>query len=72
MNFEGWQLGLIDEVGYNGIRDEHIERVANEIRNMGVTYVDNDVFYRACRNCCIDADNFTQEDVDRLEEVLNR
>ena len=23
--FEPWQLGLIDEAGYNGIRPEHIE-----------------------------------------------
>lgn len=71
MGFEGWQLGLIDEAGYNGISDEHIDRVAGEIREMGVTCVDNEVFYQACRNCCIDPDNFTQEDVYRLERKLN-
>lgn len=69
--FEGWQLGLIDEAGYNGIRYDHIERVANEIREMGVSYVDNAVFERACRNCCIDPGNFTQSDIDDLERVLN-
>ena len=32
MAFEAWQLGLIDSAGYNGIREEHIEAVAKEIR----------------------------------------
>lgn len=69
--FDGWQLALIDEAGYNGISDDHIERVAREIREMGVSYVDNAVFDRACRNCCIDSDNFTQADIGRLERELN-
>ena len=70
--FDGWQLGLIDDAGYNGIRDDHIERVAREIENMGVSYVDNAVFNRACMNCCIDSENFTQADIDRLERRLKR
>ena len=27
--FEPWQLGMIDEAGYNGINDGHIEKVAH-------------------------------------------
>lgn len=27
--YEPWELGVIDEAGYNGITDEHIERVRN-------------------------------------------
>ena len=29
--FEPWMLAAIDDAGYNGIRDEHLDRVANEI-----------------------------------------
>ena len=31
--FEPWQLVAIDSAGYNGIRDEHLDRVADEIYN---------------------------------------
>lgn len=27
--FEPWQLGAIDNAGYNGTREEHIQKVAN-------------------------------------------
>ena len=29
--FEPWQLGMIDEAGYNGINDGHIEKVAESL-----------------------------------------
>ena len=32
--FEPWQLGLIDEAGYNGIRPEHIRRVGDELNKL--------------------------------------
>lgn len=38
--FEPWQLGLIDEAGYNGIRDEHIEKVAESLLSTGLTEID--------------------------------
>ena len=37
--FEPWMLGIIDEAGYNGLTDEHIQRVADEILKMGITNV---------------------------------
>ena len=36
--FEPWQLGLIDEAGYNGIRPEHIRRVGDELRRRNIDY----------------------------------
>jgi hypothetical protein len=72
MNFQPWQLGMIDEAGYNGIRDEHIERVARELFAIGKTMIDRDTFDLACHRCGIDPDNFTQADLDALEERLNR
>lgn len=69
--FEPWQLAMIDEAGYNGIRDEHIEKVAESLLASGLTEIDRSTFERYCYNCGINPDNFTQEDLDRLEQRLN-
>lgn len=39
MPFEPWQLAMMDQAGYNGTREEHIEEVAQEILNMGISEV---------------------------------
>ena len=69
--FEPWMLGAIDEAGYNGIREEHRNAVAREILNNGLTEVSRSEFDRACRRCGIDSSNFTQHDLDLLQEMLN-
>ena len=69
--FEPWQLAMIDEAGYNGIRDEHIDRVAASLLSTGLTNIDRDTFEHHCRMCGIDPDNFSQEDLDALEIKLN-
>ncbi len=66
MCFEPWILGALDEEGYNGIRDEHLSRVAKEIKASGATYVDTALFKRACYSAGVNPDNFTQADIDRL------
>ena len=71
MCFEGWQLGLIDETGYNGIRDEHIEIVAKAIENSGLSEIDNSSFQKICFSCGIDSDNFTVSDIELLKQRLN-
>ena len=72
MPFEPWMLAVIDQAGYNGIRQEHINAVAEQILQTGLTEVSRWVFDAACRRCGIDSDNFTQADLDRLQERLNR
>lgn len=69
--FEPWQLAAIDQAGYNGIRDEHIEEIANSLLSENLTDVDRDTFEHHCRKCGIDPDNFTQADLDRLQDKLN-
>lgn len=69
--FEPWMLGAIDEAGYNGIRDEHRNAVAREILSSGLTEVSRSDFDRACRRCGIDSNNFTQRDLDLLQDMLN-
>lgn len=71
MPFEPWQLAMMDQTGYNGIREEHVEEVAQEILQMGISQVSRQDFDRACWNCNIDPSNFTQADLDRLQEKLN-
>lgn len=56
---------------YNGIRDEHIDRVAESLLSTGLTEIDRSMFEYHCHKCGIDPNNFTQADLDRLQEKLN-
>lgn len=69
--FEPWQLAMMDQAGAFGIREEHIDKVAKEILGMGISEVSLQDFDRACWNCNVDPNNFTQADLDRLQERLN-
>ncbi len=69
--FEPWQLAMIDEAGYNGVREEHIDRLAFSLKQTGVAFIDRSVFEHHCFKCGIDPNNFTQEDLDKLERRLN-
>lgn len=68
--FEPWQLAAIDQAGYNGIRDEHIEEVANSLLSENLTDVDRDIFEHHCRKCGIDPDNFTENDLEKLKKKI--
>ena len=59
MYFEPWQLAMMDQAGYNGIREAYIEEVAWEILSMGVSEASRQDFDRACWNRNIDPSNFT-------------
>lgn len=69
--FEPWQLGVIDDAGYNGIREEHIQKVANSLLSTGLSEIDRDTFERHCCKCGISPANFTQADLKALEAKLN-
>jgi hypothetical protein len=71
MAFSPWQLGAIDKAGYNGIGDKHLDAVASALRATGQTDIDRATFDRVCRQCGIDSSNFTQADLERLQEKLN-
>ena len=72
MPYEPWMLAAIDHAGYNGIGQAHIEAVADQILSSGITQVSRADFDSACRRCGIDPNNFSQSDLDRLEQRLNR
>lgn len=69
--FEPWQLAMIDDAGYNGIRDEHIDRVAESLLATGLTEIDRATFDYHCHKCGINPNNFTQAGLDLLQERLN-
>lgn len=72
MTYEPWMLAAIDQAGYNGIRDEHIIAVANELLKTGRSSISRADFDRACSRCGINPNNFTQQDLNTLEDYLNR
>ena len=57
--FEPWQLGLIDQAGYNGIRAEHIRRVGDELNKLPFDDLNDQDFRSACLLICINHDNFS-------------
>lgn len=69
--FKPWQLAAMDDAGYNGIRDEHIERVAEALLSTGLTDIDRSTFEYCCRQCGVEPENFTQIDLDKLQRKLN-
>lgn len=69
--FEPWQLAKIDDAGYNGIRNKHIDRVAESLLATGLTEIDRSTFDYHCHKFGVDPNNFTQSDLDCLKERLN-
>lgn len=68
--FDPWMLAAIDDAGYNGIRDEHLERVADEIYKTGLSEIDRDTFEHACRRAGVNSDLFDEESLERLKNKL--
>ena len=72
MAFEAWELAMIDEAGYNGIRPEHVRRVGDEINKLPQDNIDTAAFEAACRCAFVNPKNFTQQDLDKLQDYLNQ
>lgn len=70
--FEPWQLGMIDEAGYNGIRDEHIEKITETLRSEKLIDISRTTFETHCHKCGISPSSFTQEDLVELQKRLNK
>jgi hypothetical protein len=70
--FEPWQLAAMDDAGYNGIRDEHIDRVAESLLSTGLTEIDCSTFDYHCHKCGVDPNNFTQVDLGCLQRRIQK
>lgn len=69
--YQAWELAAIDDAGYNGIREEHIERLAGALVQSGLSHIGNEEFRYYCHKCGMNPDNFTQLDIDRLQRRLD-
>ena len=68
--FAPWMLAAIDDAGYNGIRDEHLDRVADELYKTGLSEIDRDTFDCACRRAGVNSDLFDEESFEKLKDKL--
>ena len=62
---------MVDDAGFNGIRDDHFDRVGKSLLYPVLSKIDRDTFNSHCYKCGIEPDNFTQSDLNRLQEKLN-
>ena len=69
--FETWKKSMREAAGFEGITEEHLKRVAEEIKLFGKTRVTAQDFNRACIKCGINPGNFTDKDINRLQEILD-
>ena len=65
--FEPWQLAMIDEAGYNGIRDEHIDKIAESILSSADDQINDTIISRHCYKCGINPYNLDSNDIIKIK-----
>lgn len=70
--FKAWQLAAMEDAGYMDTSEGCINRVARYLANSPNDTINTEEFRRACYACNVDPDSFTQSDLDKLQEKLNR
>ena len=70
--FEAWILAAMEEAGYTDTNEGLISRVANHLAESSSDVIDTTEFRSVCYKCNVDPDSFSQSDLDRLQEKLNR
>ena len=68
--YQQYLYEVSDDVGYNGIRDEHLDRVADEIYKTGLSEIDRETFNCACRRAGVDSNLFDADSIERLKDKL--
>ncbi len=70
--FEPWMLAAMEEEGYMNTREGDINRVAKHLAQSPNDTIETAEFRSACHSCNVDPDSFTQRDLDKLQDKLNR
>ena len=70
--FEPWKLMAMEEEGYMDTPESLINRVAKHLANSPNDVIDTDEFRTACIACNVDPDSFSQSDLDKLQDKLNK
>lgn len=69
--FDVIHLVAMEEYGYIATHDGLINRVAYYLSKSPNSTIETEEFRRACYECDVDPDSFTQSDLDQLQRKLN-
>ncbi len=72
MSYKAWHLAAMEEAGLLDTDESLINRVARRLAKSPNDTIETAEFRRACIECNVDPDSFTQSDLDQLQRVLNR
>ena len=66
-----WQLGMLEDYGFMDTNTGLINRVARRLAESPNDTIETAEFRRACYDCGVDPDSFSQADLDQLQRKLN-
>ena len=69
---EPWMLAMLESEGYTDTSEGCISRVAKYLSNSPNDVIDTAEVRTACYSCNVDPDSFTQKDLNRLQQKLNK
>ena len=72
MLFQPWQLAAMEDYGLMSTNEGLINRVARYLAQSPNGSIGTDEVCRACLDCKVDPDSFTQSDFDELQRKLNQ
>ena len=70
--FKPWMLAAMEDEGYMDTSDGLVNRVAKHLANSPNDTIDTEEFRSACISCNVDPDSFTQSDLVKLQNKLNK
>ena len=68
---EAWKLAMMEDYGLTDTDTGLVNRVARRLAGSPHDVIDTEEFRRACLDCGVDPDSFTQSDLSRLQRKLN-
>ncbi len=72
MRFAAWHFAAMEDMGLLDTSDSLINRVARYLIAQDESEIDEEMFRSACEACGVDADSFTQRDLEQLQRALDR
>ena len=72
MSYKPWILSAMEENGFMTTSEGLVSRVADHLSNSPNDVINTDEFRDACISCNVDPDSFSERDLERLQEKLNR
>lgn len=68
---EAWKLAMMEDYGLTDTDTGLVNRVTRRLAGSPNDVIDTEKFRRACLDCGVDPDSFTQSDLSRLQRKLN-